>query len=324
MIHSSTILHPQDIAQTVKEGFEKNPKALPSWLFYDETGDKIFQSIMQMPEYYPTRCEYQILQRYKGDLLKYFNSYDQPFHLIELGAGDGHKTELLLKHFIEQQARFKYYPVDISESVLHQLNDRLNATLPQLDIHLQHKEYYQALEDLDIHHAKKVILFMGANIGNFSIQEAREFLKRLTNTMKPRDLLMIGFDLKKDPRVIVNAYDDAKGITHDFNLNLLTRLNKELGADFQHDGFEHFPFYDPENGTVKSFLISLHDQNVYIEALSKSYHFRAWETIHTEVSQKYDLLMIEHLLSFAGLDFVDFFYDSNQYYCDILAARTSN
>jgi dimethylhistidine N-methyltransferase len=308
--------------EAVEKGLTDSPKNLPSWLFYDEAGDKIFQQIMRMPEYYPTRCEYDILQRYKDDLLEIFGGGSGSFNLYELGAGDGLKTEILLKHFMAQGAAFKYVPIDISSNALDLLQDRLKETVPALTVHPLNQRYDEALETLQHDADRKIILFLGSNIGNFRLPEARRFLKQMAKPLTRDDLLMIGFDLKKNPRTIQEAYDDPRGLTRDFNLNLLVRLNRELGADFMLENFTHYPFYDPETGTTRSFLISMKDQLVNFEALKRTIHFRLWEPIQTEISQKFDLAMMEEMLASAGLMVSDLFYDPGRYFCDALVKTT--
>lgn len=316
-MHSKTTFN-QAVADVVSQGLGAKQKTLPSWLFYDENGDRIFQQIMRIPEYYPTRCEYDILQHYKDDLLKHFQGSGQSFRLIEFGAGDGIKTEILLKHFIAHGRPFTYLPIDISANALEQLSERLTRALPGLRIQPLNKSYDDALISLRDNVERKVILFMGANIGNFTLPEATQFLKKTLIHLASEDLMLIGFDLKKDPRIILEAYDDPHGLTQSFNLNIISRLNRELGARFNPGDFSHYPYYDPETGTTKSFLISLKEQDVFIEALGKSYHFDAWETIQTEVSQKYDVEMIEKLMSITGFAIVDLFYDNRKYFCDVL------
>ncbi len=314
----STEIQYTDVAQAVEEGFAQTPKRLPSWLFYDATGDKIFQAIMQMPEYYLTHCEYAIFQKHKEQIGQYFSKSNDPFNLVELGAGDGLKTEILLQHFVDTGMGFSYSPIDVSEAVLLQLQSRLKESVPNLAISPINSRYAEALEFLSADEQRKVFLFLGANIGNFTPQTAMDFLKSISTTMTEDDMLLVGFDLKKDPRIILAAYDDAQGITSDFNLNLLTRLNRELGADFNLDHFSHNPYYDPATGLTKSYLVSLKDQKVYFEACEKLVHFDQWEAIHTEVSQKYDFNMISKLASLTGLTIVDTFYDDQHYFCDVL------
>lgn len=315
--HSKAIFN-NAVAEAVLKGLSGPRKSLASWLFYDETGDRIFQQIMRIPQYYPTRCEYDILQQYKSDLLKHFTSEDGVFRLIELGAGDGLKTEVLIRHFIAHHAEFTYAPIDISENALKKLSDRLTGAFPDIRVEPLNKAYDDALVHLRNHREKKVILFMGANIGNFTLSEAAQFLRKLALPLAKKDMLLIGFDLKKDPRIIQEAYDDPQGLTASFNLNILTRLNRELGADFDLQHFSHYPFYDPETGTTKSFLISMKEQSVRIDALERSFHFGRWEPVQTETSQKYDLPMIQKLMALTGLRIVAEFYDSQQYFCDVL------
>lgn len=319
MTHTSTTVN-HELRKAVEQGLGAKHKSLPSWLFYDEKGDRIFQQIMHMPEYYPTRCEYEILDHHKEDLLRYFESQQSPFQLIELGAGDGLKTEILLKYLCSRHVRFTYRPVDISASVLEQLSRRLKKNLPELDIQPVNKSYYDAVGDLH-GDEKKVIFFLGANIGNFTPQEALGFLKNISVHLEGDGLALIGFDLKKDPRIIARAYDDEGGITKAFNINLLRRLNRELDAQFALTQFDHYASYDPETGAARSFLVSLKDQDVLIGALKKIYHFAHWETINTEISQKYDLLMIEKTLSEAGLEIVDLFFDAGHFFCDVLVRK---
>ena len=307
-----------EVVQATEEGFAKIPKRLPSWLFYDEVGDKIFQEIMHMPEYYLTRCEYEIMETYKSELLTHFTKDGTTFNLIELGAGDGLKTEILLKHFISRKTDFVYSPVDVSETVLQTLVHRLKQSVPQLEVCPVNNKYYEALEILEADNTRKVLLFMGANIGNFSTNEAQDFVKSIADRMHTSDQLLIGFDLKKDPNKILAAYNDAQGITRRFNLNLLDRLNRELGANFDTSQFMHYPYYDPISGATKSFLVSLKDQDVYFESSDKQVHFRQWEAIHTEISQKFDFEMINQLARYAGLQVVDTFQDSRKYFCDVL------
>jgi L-histidine N-alpha-methyltransferase len=310
------------LADAISQGLSKEYKTLPSWLFYDASGDKLFQEIMKVPDYYLTRCEHEIIDRYKHDLLHYFSLAREPFQLIELGAGDGQKTEILLQYFTRQGAVFSYFPIDISSSALSQLISRLKKSLPGLNVQPLQGHYADTLQIIQSDE-KKILLFLGANIGNFTPEEAEEFLRNIAHSLKEKDLAVIGFDLKKDPRIIAKAYDDSKRITREFNLNILRRLNNELGAQFVIHEFEHYPYYDPLTGAAKSFLISLRDQSVYIEALDRTFRFGQWEAIQTEISQKYDLLVIEKLLSRSGLEIVDVFFDARQYFSDVLVKKSN-
>ncbi|MCB0491657.1 MAG: L-histidine N(alpha)-methyltransferase [Cyclobacteriaceae bacterium] len=317
MIQTKT--YNKEILKTITAGLEQQPKRLPSWLFYDEIGDKIFQAIMRMPTYYLTACEFDIFRNQKDRILNHIMSDEGSFKLVELGAGDGTKTEVLLDHFLKKQTPFTYVPVDVSEAVLAQLATRLSKSLPDLKIHPECKLYNEALEIMKNDTSeKKLILFLGANIGNFSKDEAITFIKKLAVNMNAPDRLLIGFDLKKDPRLIQAAYDDPEGITREFNLNLLGRINREFGGQFDLELFSHYPFYDPETGVTKSFLVSNQEQEVWIDAIEKSIHFDKAEIIHTEVSQKYDLKMINLLSAQSGLEIVDVIYDQKEYFADVV------
>lgn len=308
------------VAEAVNSGLGLEEKKLPSWLLYDEAGDKLFQKITQLDEYYPTRCELSILNKHKEDIGYYLSHGTHSFKLIELGPGDGTKSEILLRHLAEAGMSFGYYPVDVSSAVLNELSQRLSPRYHQFEVHPIHARYDDAIPTV-YGNERKVILFLGANIGNFNETEALQFLSDKTTSMTVGDLMLIGFDLKKAPRIIERAYDDSSGVTRDFNLNLLTRLNRELGANFDLGQFEHYPYYDPQSGTAKSYLMSLRSQSVYFEALSKSFYFQQWETINTEISQKYDLLTIDKLITSAGLEITDIFFDEQHYFCDVLATK---
>lgn len=310
-----------EVAKAIEAGMSQKPKRLPSWFFYDQTGDQIFQSIMAAPEYYLTRCEYEILESNKDILERIFTDPSKSFNLIELGAGDGFKTAVLLEHFSKNNTRFIYTPIDVSASVLKALELRLRERIPNLIVRPNNNRYEDALQTLEHDQSRKVFLFLGANIGNFTTEDAINFVRRISSVMTAGDQLLIGFDLKKDPRLIQRAYDDAHGITKDFNMNLLVRLNRELGADFKMDNFCHFPCYNPETGQNKSYLVSKVMQDVYFESVDKSFHFDAWEVIHTEISQKYDEEMINTVAAETGLRIVKYFYDSKKYFCDVLLSK---
>ncbi len=324
MNNSTKTINPA-VADAITDGLSNKNKSLPSWLFYDEEGDRLFQQIMAMPEYYLTDSEFQIFQNHKSEILKAFTENSEGFNLIEFGAGDGMKTEVLLKHFTAQKANFTYKPVDISASVLEQLTDRMSKSVPELSIEPINKEYFSALDALNADRKNPmIVLFMGANIGNFALPEAHQFVKKIADSLRPNDQLMIGFDLKKNPNMILKAYNDDKGITTAFNMNLLTRLNNELEADFKLDRFMHYPYYDPQSGTTKSFIVSKEKQTINFRAINQSFHFKAWEPIHVEFSQKFDEEMISELASFAGLSVEQYFYDEQKYFADVVLKKVES
>lgn len=304
-------------ARDVKEGLSQQPKKLLSKYFYDQRGDELFQAIMRMPEYYLTDSEYAIFDEQKADILETVGR--APFELIELGAGDGYKTKVLLSYFLEEDVPFVYRPVDISANVLDHLQEDLLKLWPELPVRPLPGDYFEMLERLHSEHGhRKVILFLGANIGNYTHEQAAAFLSQLREQMEPEDLLLIGFDLKKDPAVILNAYNDAAGITAAFNLNLLHRINRELGANFEVDQFRHWETYNPVTGATKSYIVSQKKQTVRVKALQQSFHFDAWEAIDVELSLKYSPSELEDLARLAGFEPVRHFYDNRRYFVDSL------
>ena len=273
---------------------------------------------MKMPEYYLTRCEYEIFDLQKNDIL---NSIDpgKKFNLVELGAGDGFKTKLLLRHFLKRKVSFEYFPVDISGGVLQSLQKDLLQLFPNLNVTQLNYEYFAALEKLnELDESPKVILFLGSNIGNFTPDRASAFFEKLNGVMRSGDKLLSGIDLKKDPHTILKAYNDPTGITRSFNLNLLERMNRELGANFNLEHWDHFPTYDPFTGECKSYLMSTAKQEVYIEATQHTYHFRDYEPVHMEISRKYRPDQIEELARSTGFEVVKHFMDSKHYFADSL------
>lgn len=306
-------------AKDIDLGLSSKPKTLSSKYFYDEAGDKLFQTIMALGEYYLTRTEFEIFDTHKKAMLKAFLGNDQSFNLIELGAGDGTKTKVLLKHFVQSGIDFNYSPIDISQNVLDILTTDLKSNLPSLKVNPIQGDYFDALAKLNQNHSQKeIVLFLGSNIGNFSNSGSEKFFSKLSSNLRKGDLLLIGFDLMKDPNVILSAYNDQLGVTKAFNINLLQRINKELGGDFDVEAFQHFPTYNPVSGETRSHLVSIKDQEVNIDALEKTYHFKAWEAIHTEVSQKYSMEMIEDFASKTGFRILKNFTDSENYFVDTL------
>lgn len=303
----------------VHQGLTDHPKHLSSKYFYDEKGDKLFQDIMGMPSYYLTRAEHQIFELHKEDICRHFMGRGQAFNLIELGAGDGKKTKILLRELQGQHAVFKYQPVDISAHVLEQLRETIKQELPGVVVETREGTYFDILKKLNkIQQDRKVVLFLGSNIGNLLHSQAVEFLRGLQAQMGGDDLLFIGFDQKKHPRKILDAYNDPEGITEAFNKNVLARINKELGGDFNPEKFLHWEVYDPESGTAKSYLVSAEKQTVNIEALDLRVSFEAWETIHTEISQKYDDPTVHWLAEEAGLAPIKWYSDPEGHYKDVL------
>ncbi len=314
---SKTQLKSTGFLHDVLNGLGSKPKYLESKYFYDAAGDKIFQQIMHAPEYYPTNCELEILSEQTDEIIKLFDIEQAGFDLVELGAGDALKSSYLLKSLTDKQANFTYYPIDISANVISGLNERLPIRFPGLSVEGLNGEYFEMLQKANVlSRRRKVVLFLGSNIGNMLPQEARNFCKKLRESLSAGDLLLIGFDLKKDPQTILNAYNDKNGFTRDFNLNLLTRINKELGGEFNIGNFKHYANYDPGSGSCKSYLVSTCPQTVRIASGDADFEFTENECIYMEISQKYGLEEITLLAAATGFVPSDYFYDSKKWFVD--------
>jgi L-histidine Nalpha-methyltransferase len=309
----------EQFAADVLKGLSSTPKYLLSKYFYNEKGDKLFQKIMNLDEYYLTRAEYDIFEKHKPELLEHFSKNGKRFDLIEFGAGDGYKTKVLIEYFLAQKAQFTYIPIDISENALNELSTTFIRNFPLLQINPLNDDYFHALEELNaVDFDRKVILFLGSNIGNFNEEQAIPFLSNFAADMTSDDSLLIGFDLMKDPEIILRAYNDPQGVTREFNLNLLSRINEELDGEFDLDAFKHYPTYNPQTGETDSYLVSIKNQEVWIGALEKVFHFDEWEPVHMEVSRKYSLRDIDRLATKSGFRVEKNFFDNNGYFTDSL------
>lgn len=306
-------------SKDVLDGLSAYPKRLSSKYFYDKKGDELFQRIMNLDEYYLTRTEYEIFNANKQQILEQFTKNGEQFNLIEFGAGDGYKTKVLLNHFLSKNADFTYMPIDISGNVLKILEGSLKLEIPDLNVKPIQNEYFKALAQLHDSTIKNIVLFLGSNIGNFTGGQATQFLQELNAALKSGDLVFIGFDLKKDPEVILAAYNDSEGITREFNLNLLDRINNELEGTFDRSKFVHKPIYNPLTGTTSSFLVSTEAQTV--EIMDTAIHFEAWEAIHMEISQKYDQVMIENLAAESNFEIIGGFTDDRKYFLNSVWRR---
>ncbi len=308
----------------VREGLRSSPKTLKSKYFYDAKGDALFQRIMELDEYYPARAENAILRdqgsSIKASLLK---EHEGGLDLVEFGAGDASKTRHLLGAFSKEERReLRYRPNDISPDVLRTLQENLKAELPDLEVDPLQGDHSELLgawkREGD---RKQVFLFLGGNIGNYGEGEGDRLLKAFAGAMEQGDRLLIGLDLHKDPRRILAAYDDQEGVTRDFNLNLLERMNRELGADFDIGSFVHHPLYDPVTREARSYLISTREQEVFIESLGESFHFHAWEPIFMERSRKFTRETIAEMAERTGFRVEKYFTDPEGDFLDSVWRR---
>ncbi len=299
----------------VFNGLNSFPRYLSSKYIYDANGDKLFQDIMRMPTYYLTDCEFEILATHTTAIGELFRDKKKGLDLIELGAGDGKKTKLLLNYMSDNHFNFIYKPIDISENAIELLTANLAIEIPSLEVDAEVGEYFQVLERIkSFNKRKKAILVLGSNIGNLSHSKAIDFLSKLAKSLMPEDILFMGFDQKKDPQTILDAYNDAEGITAAFNKNLLERINRELGGNFQVQKFKHWETYNPETGTAKSFLVATEAMSVQIKEIGLNIELVPWESIHMEISQKYDDDIVNWLADQSGLRIKSSFLDSKGYY----------
>jgi dimethylhistidine N-methyltransferase len=311
--------------QDIVRGLTASSKYLLPKYFYDEKGSQIFQNIMRMPEYYLTDCEMEIIESHKHDIFEAFNIKTRSFDLIELGAGDGLKTMVLLSYFHEQNVKFRFIPVDISPKAIQDLVKVVSKELPAISVSAQIGDYFEMIGKLNTEDGrKKIFLFLGSNIGNYNDKESLDFLKQLNRAMNTNDQLLIGFDLKKDPGVVLKAYNDPHGYTAAFNINLLQRINDELGADFELNSFIHQESYDYLTGTAKSHMISQKQQKVTIAKLKQVIYFEQGEKIFMEMSQKYDLDMINRLAEKSGFRIVRNYFDQRQFFVNSLWTKIKN
>lgn len=301
--------------EDVLKGLSAKEKFLQSKYFYDANGDRLFQQIMGCREYYPTKCEMEIFAKKTNELVAVLTEQTREFDIVELGAGDATKSFYLLKGLLDEKIAFTYLPVDISQNVINLLHRQLPEKLPGLQLNGLNGEYFAMLQKAKaLSKRTKVVLFLGGNIGNVPLDKAADFAISLRSHLKKGDLVLIGFDLKKDPKTILDAYNDSAGFTRDFNVNLLSRINSELNANFNLNEFYHYPTYDPSTGACKSYLVSRTEQRV--EVADHSFFFAAGEPVFMEISQKYTVEQTDELANRTGFEPVHHFLDSKKWFLD--------
>lgn len=306
----------------VDYGLSNTPKTMSPMYFYDERGSELFVEIMNLPEYYLTRAELDIFTHRSAELVELFNIDKNEFvELIELGSGDGTKIKKLLTAMIDREHLFGYFPIDISLSSLKALEKMLTSELPGVEIKTQHGNYFEKLSSLKNRKHKKIIFFLGSNLGNQDDHQAAEFIGLLSENLHPGDLLVLGLDLIKSEDIVLPAYDDKQGVTRKFNLNLLTRINRELDADFDLSNFAHVPEYSSKTGIAVSYLESFVDQTVTIKQIGKSYYFEKNERLCTEISRKYSDEMLSKLIAKTDFKVIGKLLDCNQYFADYVLQK---
>jgi dimethylhistidine N-methyltransferase len=282
-----------DFASAVLEGLAKRDKSLPCRFFYDARGSELFEEITRLPEYYPTRTEAAILEANADEMAR---AIPDGSVLIEFGSGSSLKTEILLRRLSNLRA---YVSIDVSDAALQEARERLRRRFPALDVRSIVGNFSQPVKlPADLAGAQRTGFFPGSTIGNLTRPEALELLQVFRRVLSSGARLIVGVDLKKDPRRLVLAYNDAAGVTAAFNLNLLTRINRELGGTFNLDSFKHEAIYNPREGRIEMHLESTRDQEVRV--LGRRMRFRRGERIHTENSYKYTIGEFHELARSAG------------------------
>src|ERR1044072_7266127 len=287
------------LAEDVRKGLTAEPKRFLPKYFYDELGSQLFEAICLLPEYYLTRSENEILQKYADEIV---SAVDGHKTLVEMGSGSASKTRLLIEALLRRQQGLLFMPVDISATALESSSRILLQSYPRLTIEAYAADYFAGLAQLGKKPRERTLaLFLGSNISNFDLDEALRFLRAMRSVLNKGDALLLGADLKKDPAVLEAAYNDALGVTSAFNLNVLARINRELGGTFDLRAFRHRAFYNDATGRIEIYIESLMNQRVRIEKLDLEIEFAAGELIHTENSYKYDMNCIRALASQTGL-----------------------
>ncbi len=285
-------------ADDVRTGLLASPKRLSPKYFYDDLGSALFEAICELPEYYLTRAETEILERHANEMVA---ALPGPIELIEFGSGSARKTRLLIGAALEVQEELDYHPIDISPNALILSSTGLVAEYARLTVKAFASDYVEVLESARLRTSKRVLaLFLGSNVGNYEIPAATRLLRAMSASFKPGDGLLLGTDLKKDAAVLERAYNDPTGVTAAFDKNVLGRINRELGGHFDLDAFEHVARYDPRRGVVESFLVARRGMCVPIDDIGIEIALQAAETIHTESSYKFDTGDIAALAAASG------------------------
>jgi L-histidine Nalpha-methyltransferase len=285
------------VAADVRAGLLAYPKRLPPWLFYDARGSALFEEITRLPEYYPTRTERAILTAHADEMVE---AAGVPASLIELGAGSASKTRVIITALLARRPTATYMPVDVSPTALAGAARRLRLRFPTLAVTPVAAKYPDELSFLRAAPEPRLVLFLGSNIGNYEPADGTSLLRAIRRRLAPRDSLLLATDLRKDPALLVPAYDDSAGVTARFNKNVLVRLNRQLGARFELDLFRHLARWNARASRIEMHLESLADQVVPIPSLGLTVHLRAGERIHTESSYKFTRRTVARMLGAAG------------------------
>ena len=307
------------IAVEVLNGLSDRPKTLSPWLFYDQAGSQLFEQITELPEYYVTRTEREILARHAEEIVS-AAAGGRDLSMIELGAGTATKTGLLLNAAVGLQGSVTYYPIDVSETALEEARIRLEAELPEVIVEPIVADYTEGMrQNSAVSTGRRLVLYIGSSIGNFSPTDAVEVLRGVRSQLVEGDCLLLGTDMVKDTDMLLAAYDDAAGVTARFNMNVLVRINRELDANFDTQLFRHRARWNKEQSRIEMHLESLMAQRVALRGLDMAVRFERGETIHTENSYKFSDERVVDLLTRAGFRLRQQWSDENKWFTVYLA-----
>ena len=320
------------VARVVAEGLLRADKRLPAWLFYDAEGSRLYEQITRLPEYYLTRAERSIFEKHSdaivacaaGDAsaVSHTGPGSAVLHVAELGAGAATKTQILLRAVIRRQGKTTFVPADVSQSALEEGARRMAREEPELTVRPALGHHEEALEVIRAMPDRQLVLFIGSSIGNYAPDEAGALLSSVRGSLRAGAAFLLGTDLKKSPRVLIPAYDDSRGVTAAFNKNVLRRINRDLGANFDVERFRHVAIWNEGDSRIEMHLESLARQSVRIEALGVDVILRKGERIHTESSVKYDEAMVGALLGSSGFRRERTFLDEDGRFAVHLARAT--
>ncbi|MCW9013598.1 MAG: L-histidine N(alpha)-methyltransferase [Gammaproteobacteria bacterium] len=303
-----------NLEKDVRCGLLARPRCLPPKYFYDETGSRLFDQICDTEEYYPTRTEAALLRQFSAELI----DASSPQHILEFGSGSSRKTRHLLSACERLGVACEYLPFDVCEEMLLQVSQEFNQDYSWLDVKLLIGDYTAGLDYLHQPSGTCMYVFLGSSIGNFSVAEARAFIKEIRRCMKPGDSLLLGVDRIKDHDVLHAAYNDAAGITQEFNLNMLQVLNEKLQANFDQRKFRHEASYNSVDQRIEMYLVSEECHTVHLKSMDEQIHFLEEEKILTEISHKYSKQGVEDLLTDSGLHILKHIEAENAYFSLVL------
>ena len=319
-LETSSIETRNALLREVQRGLLRRPRSLAPWMFYDAHGSRLFERITALPEYYPTRTERKIFANCAEAIITAARAgKPESLRLVELGAGSASKTGILLDAIVDMQGEALYMPVDISSDALDMACESIACSLPEVRVEPIVANYVAYPPQLEPLNGPTLAMYIGSSIGNFSPEEARTILRNLGSQLRAGDALLLGTDLLKDEPTLVAAYDDGDGVTAAFNLNILHRLNRELGADFDPANFRHRAVWNRVESRIEMHLESTRDHRVCIPCARLNLHFAKGETIHTENSYKFTRPAIRSLLEDAGFDVEQTWMDDRRWYAVTLA-----